>query len=97
MKHPVLDCSKTRRLFYFALIICAFGALSACAHQPAPTGSAGFFSGLLDGFTIVFSLIGSIFLDWRIYEFPNAGGWYDFGYVLGASMFLGGSGAGAGS
>jgi len=52
----------------------------------------GFWSGLLHGFLIVFSFIGSLFTDVRIYSFPNSGGWYDFGYVLGAAMFLGGGG-----
>jgi hypothetical protein len=42
-----------------------------------------------------FSLIGSIFTETRIYAFPNSGGWYDFGYFLGAAAFFGGSGAGA--
>jgi hypothetical protein len=49
--------------------------------------------GLWHGFIIFFSLIGSIFTDIRVYAFPNSGGWYDFGFVLGAAAFLGGSGA----
>jgi hypothetical protein len=49
----------------------------------------------LHGFLIVFSLIGSIFTDYRIYAFPNSGGWYDFGYAIGASVFLGGTAAGS--
>jgi len=71
--------------------------LSACATQPHADAfdPPGFWSGLLHGFTIVFSLIASIFADARIYAFPNSGGWYDLGFVLGASSFLGGSGAGA--
>lgn len=51
--------------------------------------------GFLHGFIIVFSLIGSIFTDVRIYAFPNSGFWYDLGFFLGASAFLGGGGAGA--
>jgi len=51
--------------------------------------------GIVQGFCIFFSLIGSIFMDIRIYAFPNSGGFYDFGYVIGASMFLGGGGASA--
>jgi len=51
--------------------------------------------GIVHGFTIFFSLVGSIFTDCRIYAFPNSGGWYDLGYFLGASMFLGGGGASA--
>jgi hypothetical protein len=49
--------------------------------------------GLIHGFLIVFSLIASFFVDVRIYAFPNAGHMYDLGYVLGAMLFLGGSGA----
>lgn len=77
--------------------IAAFALLASCATQPSPAGYAdppGFFSGLLHGFFILFSLVGSIFTDYRIYAFPNTGGWYDFGYFLGASAFLGGGGAG---
>lgn len=99
MKRPTLDCAKAHRLLYFALMMCSFGALSACAHQPPSSGEGlpGFFIGLWHGFSIVFSLIGSMFMDIRIYEFPNSGGGYDFGFVIGAAMFLGGSGVAAGS
>jgi hypothetical protein len=66
--------------------------LAGCATQPAPSAPQvpGFFSGLLHGFLIFFTLIGSIFTDYRIYAYPNSGGWYDFGYFLGACAFLGG-------
>lgn len=71
--------------------------IAGCASQPVsdPWNSSGFFMGLVHGFCILFSLIGSIFTDIRIYTFPNSGGWYDFGYFLGASMFLGCGGASA--
>lgn len=71
--------------------------LASCATQPAVTAydPPGFLSGLLHGFLIFFSLVASIFTEHRIYAFPNSGGWYDFGFFLGASFFLGGSGAGA--
>ena len=70
-------------------------AAAGCAHQPAPNAfePPGFFMGLLHGFIILFSFIGSLFTDVRIYSFPNSGGWYDFGYLIGASMFLAGGGA----
>ena len=51
--------------------------------------------GLLHGFLILFSFIASLFTDFRIYAFPNSGGWYDFGFLLGAMSFLGGGGASA--
>lgn len=85
-----------RRLFGVA-ILCIGLALTGCASQPPVSGGEvpGFFMGFLHGFIIVFSLIGSIFTDVRIYAFPNSGFWYDLGFFLGASAFLGGGGAGA--
>jgi len=63
--------------------------LASCATQPAPLDhTPGFLSGLFNGFTVVFSLIGSIFYNVRIYAYPNSGGWYDFGFVLGAIAFF---------
>lgn len=84
---------------FFVFLICIFVSLliSSCAYQPEPMAydPPGFFSGVLHGFLIFFSFIGSIFTDIRIYAFPNSGGWYDLGYLLGATMFLGGGGASA--
>lgn len=66
--------------------------IAGCAHQPQAEGFdlPGFWSGLLHGFLIVFSFIGSLFTDVRIYNFPNNGRWYDFGFLIGAAIFLGG-------
>jgi hypothetical protein len=66
--------------------------LSSCAGQPAPSAhdAPGFFMGFLHGLIALFSLIGSIFWDIRVYAYPNYGGWYDFGFVLGAACFFGG-------
>lgn len=88
---------RSHRPLILATLIVSSALLAACATQPHPEAfePPGFWSGLLHGFTILFSLIGSIFTDYRIYAFPNSGGWYDLGYVMGASMFLGGSGASA--
>lgn len=69
---------------------------AACASQPAPAaaGAPGFFTGMLHGFIAPVTFIVSIFNDnVRMYAFPNAGVWYDFGWLLGF-MFLGGAGAG---
>jgi len=41
---------------------------------------------------MLFSFIASIFLDVRIYAFPNSGFYYDLGYLLGAGCFFGGLG-----
>src|SRR5262245_7800773 len=88
--------TKNRFLVFAGLFFCA-AVLSACATQPAPSTSdpPGFFYGFLHGFTILFSFIGSIFTDYRIYAFPNSGWGYDLGYLLGATAFLGGTSAGA--
>lgn len=92
-----LQRAQCRRDAAFILVFCAFALLASCANQPTPSAfePPGFFMGLVHGFFIVFSLIGSIFTEHRIYAFPNSGGWYDFGYVLGAASFLGAGGAGA--
>lgn len=91
-----IRCGKTwNRFLIFAAFCIVSAVLSACATQPPPpeVDLPGFWSGLFHGFSILFSLIGSIFTEHRIYAFPNAGGWYDLGFFLGASAFLGGGGA----
>lgn len=75
-------------------------ALVGCAPGPNPaegTGeAAGFLLGLWHGLICVFTFFGSLFTDEiTIYEVHNAGGWYDAGFLIGASSALGGSGAGA--
>ena len=51
----------------------------------------GFFGGLWHGTIAPFSFIGSLFSDSiAIYAVNNNGGWYDFGFVIGAGMLFGG-------
>ncbi|MFM8821557.1 MAG: hypothetical protein ACKOD3_13650 [Phenylobacterium sp.] len=72
--------------------------LGACATQPyAPTPDApGFLSGLLHGFLGWFALVAHIFSpEIRVYAYPNGGGWYDFGFLLGLTAW-GGVAAAAG-
>ena len=65
--------------------------VSGCAHQPTPHAidPPGFFSGVFHGFIICFSFIASLFTDVRIYAFPNSGGWYDFGFLIGIILLFG--------
>jgi len=86
-----------KKSILFLILVLAGGIfVIGCATQSVTnvTNPPGFFRGLLHGFLILFSFIGSLFTDYRIYAFPNAGGWYDFGYLLGVMIFFGGGGAG---
>lgn len=87
--------NRQRRRLTCLLIASLF--LSACATQPTEPSNEvpGFLLGLFHGFTIMFSLIGSLFTDYRIYAYPNSGFWYDLGYLFGVMVLLGGGGAGA--
>ncbi len=81
-------------MFVILIIAAAFFATS-CATQTMELVSnpPGFLKGLLHGFIVLFSFIASLFTDYKIYAFPNTGGWYDFGFLLGAMTFFGGGGA----
>jgi len=58
--------------------------LAACATQPvAQPHGPGFLTGLLHGFFVLISLLGSLFYQIRIYAFPNGGFWYDAGFAIG--------------
>ena len=79
-------------------------AISACAANPndlvnVPDDQgriAGFWQGVWHGFVSPFVFVISLFSDTlHIYEVHNNGGWYNFGFMLGASTIFGGSGGGA--
>jgi len=88
---------NTGRRFYFLILFGLFFLLllGGCASRSMENAGnpPGFFYGLFHGFVILFSFIGSLFTDYEIYALPNSGGWYDLGFLLGASMFFGGGGA----
>lgn len=60
--------------------------LTGCATQPLNQAydPPGFFSGLWHGITLPISIFGSLFLDIRVYAFPNTGWFYDLGFFIGA-------------
>ena len=73
--------------------------LASCAAGPNPVeagpDAAGFWLGLWHGIIAPVTFIVSLFSDSvNIYEVNNNGGWYNFGFLFGASMTLGGGGAG---
>ena len=73
--------------------------LAACAAGPNPEVGvadadgtlAGFWLGLWHGIIAPITFIISLFTDdVSIYAVNNSGGWYDFGFVLGAGILFGG-------
>jgi len=75
--------------------------LAGCAAGPNTVedgvGAAGFWLGLWHGLICPITFVISLFTHTvSMYEVNNTGGWYDFGFLLGASAALGGGGAGAG-
>ena len=88
-----------KRNIYLIILLVLF--LSACVAGPNTSAGilsdaervAGFFKGLWHGiiapFTFVLSLL---FEKISLYEVHNNGGWYDFGFVIGAGILFGGSG-----
>ena len=55
---------------------------------------AGFWAGVWHGLIAPITFVVSLFNpDVRFYETNNNGGWYDFGFILGASSSLGGGAA----
>jgi hypothetical protein len=78
-------------LMIFALVVLAGCADSVDVQKCLPEEPYGFWSGLWHGWTSFFSFFGSLFSDdIAVYAVNNNGGWYDFGFVLGAGI-LGGT------
>lgn len=83
-------------LLILVLSACAAGANPQSDVAAADGDIAGFWLGLWHGIILPFTFIVSLFSDTvGVYEVFNNGGWYNFGFVLGAGTFLGGSGSGA--
>ncbi|NDB36427.1 MAG: hypothetical protein EB023_14050 [Flavobacteriia bacterium] len=83
-----------KSIYVLPLLLISVLFISGCATQPYPTEHGpGFFVGLWHGITAPLALIGSIFMDIRIYEFPNSGAWYDFGFIIGIACWGGGAAA----
>lgn len=85
--------SWPRRIFILGLIIfllvfvsCAPGNVK---YEEKP---AGFWAGLWHGIICVVTFIISLFTEnVSMYEVNNTGNWYNFGFLLGAAIILGGS------
>lgn len=80
---------SVRRAHVFLLALAL--VLTACATRPmGEVGDPAFIRGLFDGFVAPVSFVVSLFNDHvRMYAFPNIGRWYDFGFLLGISVWGG--------
>lgn len=64
-----------------SVVLCLF---IGCAHQYEYSDYIpGFFSGMWHGSILPYSMVASIFSDVRIYNIPNSGRSYDFGFCIG--------------
>ena len=94
-----------KKAILFTLVVFMVVMIVGCAAGPNQLkGSAdeegevaGFWKGLWQGFIAPFTFLISLFTDKvHMYEVHNTGNWYNFGFLLGASIILGGGGGGAG-
>ncbi len=83
---------KPSRLAVFAALGVTFAVLAACATRPMGSHSdPAFLRGLVDGLVAPIAFVLSLFSDTiRMYQFPNIGRWYDFGFLIGLSVWGGG-------
>ncbi len=86
-----------KKLSYILYILLAAFLFTGCADVTPIEACAidepyGFWSGLWHGIIAPFAFIGSLFSDSiALYAVNNTGGWYDFGFVLGAGILFRGS------
>jgi hypothetical protein len=88
-----------KRICIFVFLIVLFFVFSSCVAGPNELEKtanregkvAGFWKGLWHGLIAPITFIISIFTkNVRFYEVHNTGFWYNFGFVLGAGLFLSG-------
>ena len=88
--------SKSPVIPVFVVFITVLFLFSACAETADVTACvtnepSGFLGGLWHGIIAPFSFFVSLFSDdIAMYAVNNNGGWYDFGFVLGAGILFGG-------
>jgi hypothetical protein len=92
------------KIIVLTLLAVGVMLLAACAPGPNVVEDipneenqvAGFWQGLWHGIISPITFVISLFnQDVQIYEVHNNGGWYNFGFLVGASIIFGGSGGGA--
>jgi hypothetical protein len=97
---------KMKKVALIIVLLSITFLLSACLagpnelrNRPDEDGDvAGFWKGLWHGLISPITFVISLFSrNVYVFEVHNNGGWYTFGFLLGASMVFGGSGGGAAS
>lgn len=93
-----------KKITFVIILVSIMVLLSACAagpnelrNTPDEDGDvAGFWKGIWHGLISPITFVISLFSkSVYVFEVHNNGGWYTFGFLLGASMIFGGSGGGA--
>jgi hypothetical protein len=93
-----------RKVFAIGTVVLLVVTLAGCApgpndlaRSPDEEGKvAGFWLGLWQGLIAPITFIVSLFSkNVSVYEVHNNGAWYNFGFLLGASIIFGGGGGGA--
>ncbi len=88
--------SRKRLIAAGVLAVLAVGLVACASQPPGQSGTPAFLAGLWHGVIAPIAFVISLFdNDVRMYAFPNAGRWYDFGFLLGIGVWGGGAGAGA--
>lgn len=82
----------TKALIFVAAIFLLSSCADATDVQACVTAEPyGFLGGLWHGIIAPLSFFGSLFIDnIAMYAVNNNGGWYDFGFVVGAGILFGG-------
>ena len=84
---------RTKKSIAFVVLVIFLLIAISCAagNKRFDEKPAGFLAGLWHGVICVITFIISLFTDRvHMYEVNNAGGWYNFGFLLGALVALGG-------
>ncbi|MBA7476132.1 hypothetical protein ES707_11511 [subsurface metagenome] len=87
-----MNTRQYRRLMPVLTLLLLLMAACAPGNERFVAGPAGFWAGLWHGLICVVTFIISLFSDSvHLYEVNNTGGWYNFGFLLGAAIFFGSS------
>ena len=94
MKSKNIGIKLVFAIYLFFVILLITGCADVIPIQDCVTDKPyGFLGGLWHGLIAPVSFIGSIFIDdIAMYAVNNNGGWYDFGFVIGAGILFGGGG-----